>query len=193
MIFRNNSELVSAHIHNLFMDGYIHTAREVLDYIQEKTGGVGISGSPIGRSTIDNALKTMRNSTMEIESIGRGHYKITPIGLNSTRYPVMKSHENRPRIGFQLCSILERAQKEVKSALSLQMDSKDISEDAMLLFFRLNKRLIEGLEQYKQEVNEMLPTEGAPNQVMAEYPPDSQEQEEHPAESQEQGGMCMTM
>lgn len=138
--FNSNPALVRHHLEKLLKDGKGHARKEIIDYVLEKSGGIGYDGKPLTASIISNSM----NSWLKIKGNGyrairRGVYQYTHSGLTP--------YEN---ILYDLYDILQQARVDIHGALQVDLLNTEITGEQHELLTAQGKQVMALLENAEQ-------------------------------------------
>ncbi len=95
--FSSNAEMAQHYTLKLLSDGKAHNKAEILNYVQEKTGGIGVGGERLTDETIASAIwYGIRHGTADYKQTVKGWFqKNTPL-----QNPLATSHAYKETIYF---------------------------------------------------------------------------------------------
>lgn len=138
--YNSNPALVRHYLEELLKDGKAHARKEIIDYVMEKTGGIGYDGKPISESIISNSM----NSWLKVKGSG---YRAIRRGVYQDTHSGLTPYEG---ILYELYDILQQAREDIRGALQVDLLNTEITGEQHELLAAQGKKIMSTLENAVQ-------------------------------------------
>ena len=145
MLYHTNAEIVRHYFKELMYDEEAHTMSEIITYIHEKYGEIGINGSPLSYATVNNAIRKLVNAKNEYSIVGRGVFKKQQNYMDNT---VSIIYENMRRI-------LRKTEDDIRKNFVEYLDITQMSDESLFALQQAGRDVFSHLAQAEQIVRNL--------------------------------------
>jgi hypothetical protein len=138
--FESNAKMASFYFRELLDDGLEHSSKEIVDYVFEKAGGLGVDGERLTETMVKSGIwyNIRRGDALYCQS-RRGHYRKS--------LPESLAGYGSGSIRGQLLRIVKDAHRDAARYFHVDISAVTLTEDELLELQQLQKDVLERLTE----------------------------------------------